>query len=53
MALKSMRMERVNIAKYARCGIMSAKGTCKGKLSSVGSRTVKIGMDNSKFDECC
>jgi len=24
-----------------------------GKLSSAGNRTVKIGIDRSKFDECC
>jgi len=52
MVLKSMRMERVKSVKYARCGMTSSKGTDKGKLSSVGSRTVKTGIDNSKFDEC-
>ena len=52
MALKSMRMERVKSVKYVRCGTTSSKGTDKGKLSSVGSRTVKIGIDRSKFDGC-
>jgi len=33
--------------------MISPKGTDNGKLSIVGSRTVKIGIDNSKFDECC
>jgi hypothetical protein len=52
MALKSMRMERVKSVKYVRCGMTSVKGTNKGKRSSMGSRTVKIGIDNSKFDGC-
>ncbi len=30
--------------------MMSSGGTDRGKLSRVGSRTVKTGMDNSRFD---
>ncbi len=30
----------------------SSRGTDEGKLSSVGSRTVKIGIENSIFDVC-
>jgi len=33
--------------------MMSSMGAYKGKLSSVGSRTVMIGMNNSRFDGCC
>ncbi len=31
--------------------MMSSRGTARGKLRSVGSRTVKIGIDSSRFDE--
>jgi len=33
--------------------MISSRGTDKGKLSNVGSRTVKIGMDSSRFDGWC
>ena len=33
--------------------MMSSRGTDRGKLSSVGSRTVKIGIDRSRFDGWC
>ena len=32
--------------------MISAGGTYSGKLRSVGRRTVKIGMDKSRFEEC-
>ena len=35
-----------------RCGMISAGGTYWGKLRSAGRRTVKVGMDRSRFDEC-
>ena len=49
-ALKSMKTETVKSVKYARCGMTSSKGTDKGKLSIVGSRTVKIGIDSNMFE---
>jgi hypothetical protein len=33
--------------------VISSNGTDKGKLSNEGSRTVKKGMDSSRFDEWC
>ena len=45
-----MRIEKVNRMRYIACGMMSSRGTDKGKLSSVGSRTVRMGMDKSMFD---
>jgi len=50
IALKSMKMERVKSVKYIRCGMTSSKGTDNGKLSNVGSRTVKIGIDSNMFE---
>jgi hypothetical protein len=44
-----MRIEKVNRTRYITCGMISSTGTGKGKLSSVGSKTVKIGMDKSMF----
>jgi len=35
------------------CGTMSSRGTDMGNLSSVGSRTVKTGMDRSRLDGWC
>ena len=32
--------------------MISAGGTYWGKLRSVGRRTVKVGMDRSRFDGC-
>ena len=32
--------------------MISAEGTYWGKLRSVGRRTVKVGMDRSRFDGC-
>jgi len=46
-----MRIEKVNRIRYVICGMISFKGTFKGKLSSVGSKTVKIGMDKSMFEK--
>jgi len=46
-----MRIEKVNRARYIICGMISSKGTGKGKLSSVGSKTEKIGMDKSMFEK--
>ena len=45
-----MRIEKANRMRYIACGMMSSKGTEIGKLSSVGSRTVRMGMDKSMFD---
>ena len=45
-----MRIEKANRMRYIMCGMMSSKGTDRGKLSSVGSRTVRMGMDKSMFD---
>ena len=45
-----MRIEKANRTRYITCGRMSSKGTDKGKLSSVGSRTVRMGMDKRMFD---
>lgn len=47
---RSTRMERVKIARYTRCGMMSSKGTDKGKLRNGGSRTVKTGINRRRFD---
>jgi len=44
-----MRIEAANRTRYTTCGMMSSEGTVKGKLSSVGSRTVRIGMAKSVF----
>ena len=33
--------------------MISSNGTDKGKPKNVGSRTVKTGMDRSRFDERC
>jgi len=30
-----------------------SRGTCKGKLRSVGRRTVRTGMTRIMFDGCC
>jgi len=40
----------MKMAKYVRWGMMSAYGTDKGKWKKVGRRTVKTGMDRSRFD---
>ena len=32
--------------------MISAGGTYAGKLRNVGRRTVKVGMDKSRFDGC-
>ena len=32
--------------------MISVAGTYWGKLRSVGSRTVKVGMERSRFDRC-
>ena len=45
-----MMVEKANRARYTACGRISSKGTDKGKLSSVGSSIVRIGMDRSMFD---
>lgn len=45
-----MRVEKANRMRFTTCGMMISKGTCKGKLSSVGNKTVKIGIDGSMFD---
>ena len=50
MVLISMRMEKVKMVRYVMCGMTSSNGTDKGKLKKVGRRTVKTGMDSSRFD---
>jgi len=35
------------------CGMMSSEGTDIGNLSSVGSRTVKTGIERSRLDGWC
>jgi len=50
MHWKSMRVEKANRTRYTTCGMTSAKGTDKGKLSNVGSRIVRRGMDKRMFD---
>jgi len=45
-----MRVEEANRTKYTTCGMTSSKGTDTGKLSNVGSRTVRMGMDKRMFD---
>ena len=53
MCPTSIRTETVNIVRKVRCGMMSSEGTDRGKLSSAGSRTVKIGIDRSRLDGWC
>ena len=50
MALKSVRMESVKSVRYVRWGMISSKGTDRGKLRNAGSRTVRTGTDNIRFD---
>ena len=50
MCLRSVRIESVKIVRNVMCGMMSSEGTDIGNLSSVGSRTVKSGMDRSRLD---
>jgi len=45
-----MIVEKANRTRYIMCGMTSSKGTDKGKLSNVGSRTVRMGMDKRMFD---
>lgn len=45
-----MRIEKANRTEYITCGMTSSKGTDTGILSSVGSRTVKMGIDKSMLD---
>ncbi len=45
-----MRMDIENIRKYTMCGIIRLNGTLKGKLTSVGNRTVVIGIARSRFE---
>jgi len=48
-----MIMETVKRVRYVRWGMMSCKGTDRGKLKNGGSRTVKTGMKRSMFDGGC
>ena len=50
MAFRPMRMDMVKIVRYVRWGMISAGGTYSRKLRTVGSRTVRVGMDRSRFD---
>jgi len=45
-----MIVEKANRTRYIMCGMTSSKGTDTGKLSNVGSRTVRMGMDKRMFD---
>lgn len=45
-----MIVEEANRTRYVTCGMTSSKGTATGKLSNVGSRTVRVGMDRRMFD---
>lgn len=53
LKIRSMRMDRAKMAKYVRWGMTSSIGTGRGKWKNWGSRTVRTGMDRSRFDGWC